>query len=233
MKFTKKNKKKYKMSNIPPVAFRFYDNQKDIIKQFHTSLKYVESILVSNNSNEEIMNKNNSKLYTSIFLNNNPNNKFAMFLNNINNKEQATSIGFSQKDAMDLQIWSESPIPQKIVIFDWDRTLSIIEGIFLPNSITDTNYFKNIGISYRDIAIYYVGSEFRCKWLRYIFEYLNNKNVEVFILTNNPIAAVNWNILKLLNIGINSRYNFYRVAKEIIPQLMQVLLTPRHYGVAS
>ena len=40
-------------------SIRFYDNQKDIIHQFKNNLKLVESIQVSNKSNQDIMNGNN------------------------------------------------------------------------------------------------------------------------------------------------------------------------------
>ena len=43
-----------------------------------------------------------------------------------------------------------------------------------------------------------------------MFEYLHKKNVEIFILTNNPIAC---------NMEKEGRKHFFNVIREIIPQI--------------
>jgi hypothetical protein len=45
------------------VSIRFYDNQPDIIQQFKNNLKLVDSIQVSNKSNQDIMNGNNKNYF--------------------------------------------------------------------------------------------------------------------------------------------------------------------------
>jgi hypothetical protein len=192
-------------------SIRFYDNQKDIIHQFKHNLKLVDSIQVSNNSNQDIMNGNNKNyLYTQKFLKKHPNNSFAQYLFSIKNRENSASIGFSYNDALELSRWANLPIHNKVVIFDWDGTLSVIEGILLPRTKEETNTHEMNKITYEDIATYYCGGKYRFTWLRDLFIYLHKKHVSVYILTNNPIAC---------NVEKEGRKHFFRVIKEIIPQI--------------
>ena len=233
MKFTKKNRNIIRkiLSKTPifiqkgPIccSIRFYDNYENILQQFKKTLKYVEPILVSNKPNQEVMKGDaNSKIYTQIFLQMYPNNKFAQYLLSINNKEIGTTIVFSDSEIDNLYKWTSSnPAKTKIVIFDWDGTLSVIEGINIPENKTKTNQLKMKNITYREIASYYAGTIERLKKIRDMFLYLHSKNVHVYILTNNPTAACNWTKYRHMGIGNESRYNFYRVAKVFIPQLKE------------
>jgi hypothetical protein len=192
-------------------SIRFYDNQPDIIQQFKNNLKLVNSIQVSNKSNQDIMNGNNKNyLYTPNFLKKNPNNSFARYLYSIKNRENSSTIGFSYNDAIELSRWANLPIHNKVVIFDWDGTLSVIEGVLLPRTKEETKKYEMNKITYEDIAIYYCGGKYRFNWLRDLFIYLYKKNVSVYILTNNPIAC---------NVEKEGRKHFFHVIKEIIPQI--------------
>jgi len=202
-------------------AIRFYDNFNEMIKQFQKSKKYVEAILVSNKPNQEIMHgSKNASLYTKLFLKIYPDNMFAKYLSRKNNKEIGTNIGFSRDDAINLSEWVKNPkIKTKIVVFDWDGTLSVIEGLVLPPTKDTTFELFKHGVTYKDIALYYAGTKTRLEGLKNMFAYLDEAGIEVFILTNNPIAARNWK--KLHDKGINdfSRHNFYMVVKQFIPQI--------------
>ena len=225
MKYTRKRNMISRLKQKSPenTAIRFYDNMSDLIKQFKQTLKYVEPILVSNKPNEEVLNGSPiAKMYTVEFLKLYPNNKFANYLSSIQTKEFGTNIGFNEKDADNLLQWSSrSNIQNKIAIFDWDGTLSVIEGINIPGNLRETAKWKSNGISYREIAIYYAGSKYRLMWLREMFDILHKKKVKIFILTNNPVAATNWQAYSNTGIGSESRYNFYKVAKQFIPLLKE------------
>ena len=204
-------------------SIRFYVNTREMIQQFKTTHPLVETILVSNKPNKEIMRgKANASQYTTNFLQLYPSNTFAQFMASIKNKELATNIGFSDDEIKDLYQWSANPnIKTKVVIFDWDGTLSIIEGLLLPHShYTMKDMFK-MGITYYDIALYYAGTEERLIRLRQLFEYLYTQKVEVFILTNNPTAACNWRKIHEIGIGPMSRHNFFQVVKEFIPHMKE------------
>jgi len=225
----------HKLSPITPnfeeknlcCAIRFYDNFNEMIKQFQKSKKYVEAILVSSKPNQEVMLGNpNATLYTKEFLKFYPDNKFAQYLQSINNKELGTNIGFSRDDAKNLAKWVLDPkIKTKIVIFDWDGTLSAVEGVMLPPTKELTIEMCNKGITFTEMALYCAGSKNRLEGLQNMFNFLHEKGVEVFILTNNPVAACDWRKLDDPSIGDYSRRNFYKLAKQFIPQLkMQNLL---------
>jgi len=204
-------------------AIRFYDNQEDIIKEFRKSKKYVESIQVSNEPNFDIMkNSPYAEWYTRKFLQKYPNNKYALHLEANGFIENKTSIGFSINEAISLKSWADSNIScKKIVIFDWDGTLSVVEGILLPESQEANMFFEINEITYPEIALYYSGSKNRLHYMKSLFNYLDTINVEFFILTNNPTAILNWKDFKDCPVGPESRSNFYKLAKEFIPTLKE------------
>ena len=204
-------------------AIRFYDNQDDIIEQFKKSKKYIESIKVSDKPNQDVMKGNSdSSLYNTFFLQMYPDNKFAQYLKSFGLKEIGTNVGFSVDDAIQLKHWAETTkTEKKIVIFDWDGTLSVVEGIIIPDTKTGTDKFKDMGITSEEIALYYAGSEKRLRYLRNLFTHLNKIHVEFYILTNNPTASCSWKKFTHLGIGPESRNNFYNVVKEIIPGLKE------------
>jgi hypothetical protein len=202
------------------ISIRFYDNQPDIIQQFKTMLKKIDTIYIPDKPNKEILNTTPQN-FTREFLKKYPNNNFAKYLLSFRNNERSINIGFSLYNAKDLLKWSFSTIHTKVAIFDWDGTLSVAEGVILPSNPIDTLHFHKMGINYRDIAIYYCGSEKRFLWLKYMFEILHKNKVDIFILTNNPMAAKNMNIIKLAGLGFLSRFNFYNVIKQIIPQFQE------------
>lgn len=200
-------------------VIRMYDNQEDIIYQFTKSLPLVNPILVCNLPNTIL--KGDASVYTYSFLNLYPDNKFAKYLNEILHKESGTTVGFNMADVINLKDWVKLSPEKKIVLFDWDGTLSVIEGIILPPNKMYEDTFEKYGITYREIAEYYAGSGTRLSILKNMFLFLDSKNVDVFILTNNPVAAIDWRKLNDNKIGPNSRQNFYKVAKEFIPQLKE------------
>lgn len=204
-------------------AIRFYDNQPDIIEQFQRAKKYVQAIQVSNSPNRDILRGNpDASLYTQQFLRIFPENRYAQYLSRMKNKEIQTNIGFSERDAQNLMIWaSNSNIKTKVAIFDWDGTLSVIEGIILPPTKEVKNELKVLHITDYEIAAYYAGSVKRLIWLSNMFDFLHKKNVVIFILTNNPIAASHWKKMNDPGIGPLSRPSFYKVVKQFIPQIKE------------
>jgi len=225
MKFTRKRNMISQIKNnlTKNTEIRFYDNTPEMIKQFRTTLKYVEPILVSNKPNEEVLNGNpNANIYINEFIKLYPNNKFAQYMYSIRIKEIKTNIGFDIQDAYNLLKWACKPsLQDKIAIFDWDGTLSVIEGIHIPNNQKESTIWKKNGINYRDIAIYYAGTKERLLWLKEMFIILYKKGIKVYILTNNPVAVNNWRAYPNIKLGSETRYNFFKVAKQFIPQIKE------------
>lgn len=229
LKFTGKNNKIQKVMPLSESPFeekelccsiRFYDNQPDIIQQFRKSKKYIESIQVCNDPNKFILSGATASWYTIKFLEKFPHNVYAQYLYSKRMKEPATTVGLSFRDCKNLQKWSNRPKPEKkIAIFDWDGTLSVVEGIIIPKNKEMTELFKGYGITNLDVALYYAGGIQRLEYLKNMFHLLDIQGIEVYILTNNPTAACDWKKLNDDGIGPESRDNFYNVAKEIIPDL--------------
>ena len=195
-------------------SIRFYDNDMKNIKHFREKLPQVESIMVDNDKNKEILDGEANSLYTIKFLEKYPTNKFALYLKSINNKEIGTDIGFSKNDVKNLKQWVKKN-NKKAVIFDWDGCITTIEGIIIPTTNKEEDHFHNQKITDLEIALYYAGGTIRFNMLRNMFELLHKKNIHVFILTNNPTAST----VKINNMGPNARDNFYKIAKQIIPQI--------------
>ena len=86
---------------------------------------------------------------------------------------------------------------EKIAIFDWDRTITVIEGML------------NIPVHSMipDMIVYLCGGDERLARLQEMFRELHGKRVEVFILSNNPSADKS-----------NSEENF-----ELFKQLLKIL----------
>lgn len=73
---------------------------------------------------------------------------------------------------------------KKIAIFDWDRTITVIEGML---KILDHNMIPEHNMI-PDMIVYLCGGEERLSRLQEMFSELHRKNVEVFILSNNAYA---------------------------------------------
>jgi hypothetical protein len=216
----KSNQNATEAPSVAPAAIRFYDNQQDIIKQFK-ALPYIEAIKVSSDPNQDFMNGDpDASKYLNLFLTKNPDNKYAQLLKHAGYEEDQTEIAFSEHDAAELLTWAKKTPNKKIVLFDWDGTLSILEGIMLPENETDKAAFQRKKIRYREIAQYVCGTKKRLATLNKVFRALARVyHVEFFILTNNPVASSRPETMKKIGVIPETREWFYQVAKQIIPSL--------------
>ena len=204
--------------NTVPCSIRMYDNQENIISQFNSELPLCNTIQVNNTPNIDIMKGcEQSDLYVENFLKINLDNKFAKYLYSISHKELGTSVGFDLKDCDQLKEWINLSEEKKIVIFDWDGTLSVIEGLILPSIKMYEDMFCKLEINFSEIAEYYAGTKNRLNMLKNMFLYLHSKNIEIFVLTNNPVAAIDWVKVNEPFVGNKSRANFCKLVKEFIP----------------
>ena len=197
-------------------SIRFYDNQPDIIEQFQRSKKYIDCRLVSGDRNQDVLNGRESpNKYISEFIKKNPKNTYALFLNHVNSMESHACVAFSKEDTTDLLSWaSNRDIHHKYVLFDWDGTLSVLEGMVVPNR-EEYELFKSGEIKYNDAAIYFSGSKERFNMLKEMFKTLKRLGVHIYILTNNPVASDK----KIENDDCSeySKEYFHNISKQIIP----------------
>jgi len=218
-----------KVVSFPPIskdnklccAIRFYDNEPEIIQQFIISKPLVEVIQVSGESNYDVMQGDTTaNTYISRFLSLYPKNAYALFLKQGNIQENKTAIGFSRDNGENLKQWVIKTKSEKAVLFDWDRTLSVLEGIMVPPNKWVINEFKKKKISYYDMALYYAGTKARLQYLRGLSDFLEKHRVHIYILTNNPLATNYWE--KWINtaaVGPESRHQFFMVVKQFFPSL--------------
>ena len=71
--------------------------------------------------------------------------------------------------------------PAKVVLFDWDQTLSIFNGIYTPGDFSKFEFTE-------DVARFYAGSTERFNALKTMFKKLRDKGTKIYILTNNGWA---------------------------------------------
>ena len=133
----------------------------------------------------------------------------------------------------------------KVVIFDWDRTLTSVEGWY-PEFFRDlySNYTTDIDdpsdlpeptpefdeITYKkavaDIAQYLFGGPHRERTLKNMFSFLHANNISVFIITNNTTASE----VFLDETGIDSRKIFLGMIKIVYPQFIDSHLISTYQG---
>ena len=221
LKHVNKTLKNKTLKNKKKQSIWFYDNQQDIISQFKNSLDKVNVVLVDNNKNNDILKGYHiDSHYTIKFLEKHPENTFAKYLKLKNIKELKCINGFSKKDAKKLKTHILNKETHcKAVIFDWDGTLSVNEGIIVSHDNKLIEEFNKYNIKDEDMAIYYAGGIKRLNWMLKFFKFLQKKNIRVFIITNNPVACCNWKIVP--GIGPNSRPHFYNIVSKIIPNIME------------
>jgi hypothetical protein len=133
----------------------------------------------------------------------------------------------------------------KVVIFDWDRTLTSVEGWY-PEFFKDlySNYTTDIDdpgdlpeptpefdeTTYKkavaDIAQYLFGGPNRERTLKNMFSFLHANNISVFIITNNTTASN----LFMEETDINARKIFLDMIKIVYPQFIDSHLISTYQG---
>jgi hypothetical protein len=107
-----------------------------------------------------------------------------------------------------LRNWLIADAEKKTLIFDWDRTLAVTEGVAVPR---DKATYKIGNISEEDsikhVIEYVMGGSDRVKLFQDFFSDCQNLGVNVLIITNNGSALA------------PSRQNFLKLVQQVIPQM--------------
>jgi hypothetical protein len=135
-------------------------------------------------------------------------NAYATFLNTIINSKGGDikfldkdypSNGF-EPDIPELIEWSTPSGQAKYVIFDWDKTITAVEGMHIGTDEgmhfgTDegmhfgTHEGMQFDIPIHDVALFVMGGEHRLQKVREAIRHLKTNDVGIFIITNNPNAT--------------------------------------------
>lgn len=97
-------------------------------------------------------------------------------------------VGIAPEHMEELLLWSDENPLEKVVLLDWDRTLSIVEGMISPPA---GSKYADFGIDYESVIRYVCGGKTRVNYLKKHLSAVADKGVEIFILTNNPICDQN------------------------------------------
>jgi hypothetical protein len=90
----------------------------------------------------------------------------------------------------DLLVWSSSG-SNKLVLSDWDRTITVVEGIYFGQT-EETSLTSKVEkglVMVHDLLVYLMGGEERLEKVKNMFSELNKNGVPIFILTHNRNAS--------------------------------------------
>jgi hypothetical protein len=84
-----------------------------------------------------------------------------------------------------------TPNPQPKIaafIFDWDRTLTVVEGIYSikPTVRLMLQSLDLASIRVKDVAEYYLGGRSRYHLLRQLWKALSDQGIEIWVISSNP-----------------------------------------------
>jgi len=137
------------------------------------------------------------------------------------------NIGFNEEHMAMVDAWL--PRENPILIFDWDKTLSVVEGIHMPScnewhTKSGTrllqNTFEDNGMQLEDVCHVILGGHARIALLKSFFE---RTKAKIIVLTNNPSACP----ISKENTSYN-RPEFLRLIRFIIPTFQEKDLVPGH-----
>jgi hypothetical protein len=118
--------------------------------------------------------------------------------------------GIRREHIEQLQAWEKATrnAEKRFAFFDWDRTLTMVEGVVLPPPVkigdSIVQAFARYGVRgagitedqiYEDMSEYLAGGRERLQMIREMFIFLNAKKINVVLITNNG-ACVNPNQVK-------------------------------------
>ena len=178
---------------------RFYDNDIGHINSVKSLFPNINSIHVPEtnniNRNGNIADKIKYSEYLKLSKNFNLKNKYLSFMSDKN--EEFISEGITHEQINDLNIWSnQQNNKKKVVLFDWDRTLSHVEGLYIdPYNPIDSN----------DILKYCMGD--RYDKVTKLFNNLKKNNVDTYIITNNSLCGNNIDSNQFFDIFKNLKIN--------------------------
>lgn len=181
-------------TNIPEnVTKIFFDNESHNLLDVKRMYPEIHCVLIDHNIHNALATNVND--YNKLFTGNE-------YVGKIQTKDEGIVQpveGISLKTHLPaLETWLNNPT-NKEIIFDWDRTLSVMEGFFMiPQASVNIHMH---------VALYLMGGQARFEALKTFFAQCLSKKVNIIILTNNPMAELEK----------DTRVFFLTVIKQIIP----------------
>jgi len=138
-------------------------------------------------------------------------------------KEMSMNRGFHEEHMAMVDAWL--PRENPILVFDWDKTLSVVEGIDMPpcdpwGTRWLQNTFEDYNMTLENVCHFILGGYARIALLKSFFE---RTKAKIIVLTNNPSACP----ISKENTSYN-RPEFLRLIRFIIPTFQEKDLVPGH-----
>ena len=108
--------------------------------------------------------------------------------------------GITQEQIDELNIWL-STYPDKVAIFfDWDRTITCVEGMVINKGIEMNallTSLNNGSVTYDNLLIFLMGGTERLQMIKDMFKNIKSSGTNFFILTHNPYASIRTDTRKI------------------------------------
>ena len=145
------------------------------------------------------------------------------------------NIGFNEEHMAMTDAWL-STVENPILVFDWDKTVSVVEGIRMPpcnewQTKSGTrwlqNTFEDTGMRLEDVCHVILGGHARIALLKSFFERVK---ANIIVLTNNPSACPLSQVAHVFGDDPTcyNRPEFLRLIRFIIPTFQERNLIASH-----
>ena len=201
----------------------FYDDSIVNIESFKIR-KDIKSILVPNKTPNPISKNMPAYYYATMFHTKYPQNKYGKCMLDTPPVKPTKNIHIANTVCARCNIETGSGLTMneiqkitkkkaKTVIFDWDLTLSVCNGLYTPRLVqTDDFVFpEKMDYTFDEMAQFYAGTLERFEALKHMFKQLRERNTNIFILTDNGWGASPIEFAKILR-----SYDPYIMPNEII-----------------
>ena len=116
------------------------------------------------------------------------NNSYLYFLKEYTNwiPQYDPDSGIQQADIDKYYTWESTTSGNRILLLDWDLTLIMFEGMYLPYyDDAEYNLFKDSLVNPKDVAIFYLGGQKRFDMITQWLKNVAMRGIRIGILTNN------------------------------------------------
>ena len=127
----------------------------------------------------------------------------------------------------DLLVWASQSSGEKVLLSDWDRTITVVEGMFFgPIDGMLTSKVESTEILLKDLLVYLMGGESRLEEVIQMFKALNDYGIPIYILTHNRNASkVNWPLNRKLYVMILN----YLMPEKTEEEMERILFSSADY----
>ena len=159
----------------------FLDNDQTHINEWNRQFPNSRTIKIDDTTLNPLGDGNT---YYNGYITNYGANTYTELLRGSNNKIEPTnpSNGIIQADVTSILNWVHDNTANRIAVFDWDRTLSVLEGAIMPIGRLWNDPLYNCNPA--DALNYMFGGTERVELIKNMFITLHSEGVEIFIITS-------------------------------------------------